>query len=214
MLKTKVPKKKQVRISAETVEKTIGASLQLGIQDGDWSDADLEQLRKAHKRADPQSVCFWEDVSDQLGEHRSASECREKWFSLVKTPVPTRRRKRQEFDDESVTLAADDIFNATPMKKVVASLEDDKGIKGISQMEIKESAIKIKRKSNNDEGADDDIGGLPEHKASSHNGRARGRAASRVASEGYKTYLQSMRRTMKRELKVKKKKKATKCYKI
>lgn len=89
-----------------------------------WSDIEVRLLRGAHKEVNPKSVSFWEDIAEMV-EGRSSVECREKWFSLVKTPViPTRKptkRINQSFIPE---LSDDDIFNATPMRGLILTQDD------------------------------------------------------------------------------------------
>lgn len=214
---------KRVRISTEGLKETMVDAEKV---EGAWSEANLENLRKAHKRVDPRSYCFWDDVSEILEGERTAGECRDKWFSLVKTPIPNRKPKRQRVAGtgvvadvehsnsdphlhiESIAVADDDIFNATPMRKVVATLDDENELCAISKMDLEGSAIKIKERRTVDDdasaafSAEDTEAGEPVNR---HRHQA-----PRGPPQGYKMYLQSMRRTMKRELKAKRKKKTSK----
>jgi hypothetical protein len=211
---------KRVRISTEGLMENAESPRLEPQQEGhcDWSNDNLEKLRIAHKSVNPHSTCFWDDVSVRLEGQWTAAECRDKWFSLVKTPVIARRTKRHRVDDategcedpqlhvESEISADDDIFNATPMKTVVANLEGDKNLKGISNMRLKGSAIKVKERIAVTNNHDNDKASFRDE--DDDNDR-KARVVSRGPPQGYKTYLQSMRRAMKRELKAKKKKKAS-----
>ena len=91
----------------------------------EWNDSQLLQLKQAHAEVDPTSPTFWSDIAQRV-HGRTAQECRDKWFSLVKTPAP-RVRKAARKDPNVDELAAateafhlnddeDDIFNSTPLR--------------------------------------------------------------------------------------------------
>lgn len=161
-----------------------------------WTQEQLDKLRLAHKTVDPKSYSFWDDVSEFFSE-RSAFECREKWFSLVKTPVVKQKQKKigdRKRNDRFVhhshcSSTDDDIFNATPMRSIFVTGDDNngsrrafEGLARICKMNIG-SAIKL---TNNDvvneENAEDSPPGSIE-----------------AQKPGYKTYLQTMRRNMNRQ---------------
>lgn len=93
----------------------------------EWTTDEVTLLRTAHKIIDPKSVSFWQDVSERL-EPRSSSECREKWFSLINTPVarPKRKQGAQSGADiaaNAVSFEEDDIFNSTPMRTLFSAAD-------------------------------------------------------------------------------------------
>ena len=122
--------RKRVRISDES-NKVKGCIDNCIIpNDNDqWTLANLKELRTANRTVDPKSFSFWEEVSE-IVSNKSAVECREKWFSLVNTPVIKRRQKSKNNDGLKETLVAsstgtstlqnldDDIFNATPLRGI------------------------------------------------------------------------------------------------
>jgi hypothetical protein len=141
-----------------------------------WTEREVVLLREAHKEIDPKSVSFWEEASEMVGA-KSSEECREKWFSSVKTPVmPTRKIKKQQAPKFPAVYADDDIFNATPMKALFQtdSLDESAllfgGIGGLSNLDIG-SAIKV---------------GNASVSSSSH--------APHHPQHGYKTYIKAMKR--------------------
>eukprot|EP00934_Nitzschia_sp_Nitz4_P007228 Nitzschia sp. Nitz4//scaffold85_size83877//15973//17562//NITZ4_005219-RA/size83877-processed-gene-0.135-mRNA-1//-1//CDS//3329559107//7218//frame0 len=87
------------------------------IDEDGWNQRELALLRDAHQRVEPTSQLFWEQVSAEV-ESKSASECREKWFSLAKTPMLQSKKGKRVLSPKGGTPigAVDDIFNATPMK--------------------------------------------------------------------------------------------------
>ena len=85
-----------------------------------WDETSLKQLLKAHKETDPKCYFFWHQIASKV-RFKSAEECRDKWFSLVKTPTLRRKNPSKQ---QNNTLAQqqqrsnddDDIFNATPIR--------------------------------------------------------------------------------------------------
>jgi hypothetical protein len=141
-----------------------------------WTEREVVLLREAHKEIDPKSVSFWEEASEMVGA-KSSEECREKWFSSVKTPImPTRKIKKQQAPKFPAVYADDDIFNATPMKALFQtdSLDESvllfEGIGGLSNLDIG-SAIKVGNASVSSSGH------APIH-----------------PQRGYKTYIKAMKR--------------------
>lgn len=115
-----------------------------------WDAYEMILLREAQREVDPTSRTFWEEVSDLVGS-RSAVECREKWFAMVKTPVVRAiKSKKAEINDKSPqTPHDDDIFNATPMKVLFSedTLEPEdnfENIPSLSNLGLG-SAIKVDR---------------------------------------------------------------------
>jgi hypothetical protein len=91
-----------------------------------WSGRHLQQLREAYIQVDPTSLTFWDDVATRMPQKdKTAHECREKWFSLVKTPKQRSREGGKRSQDDSLarklTVAPmeeqDDIFNSTPLRE-------------------------------------------------------------------------------------------------
>jgi hypothetical protein len=90
-----------------------------GLPREEWTDEEVGLLRNAHKEIDPKSYSFWDDIAEKL-EGRSSSDCREKWFSHNKTPIPKERKRAPNGPPAHGDIAAlfedDDIFNSTPMR--------------------------------------------------------------------------------------------------
>jgi hypothetical protein len=87
-----------------------------------WSTLLVRQLREAYVQVDPTSVTFWDDVATLMSRSgKTASECRDKWFALVKTPKPaTRCAPTYSSAAHPVVRPSnaveDDLFNSTPMR--------------------------------------------------------------------------------------------------
>lgn len=86
-----------------------------------WSSHLVRQLREAFAQVDPTSVSFWDDVAILMhGSDKTASECRDKWFSLVKTPKAAARVQPKTTNANPVArpsnAAEDDLFNSTPLR--------------------------------------------------------------------------------------------------
>jgi hypothetical protein len=143
----------------------------------EWTERELGWLRQAHQEIDPKSSSFWEEISE-IVQGKSSAQCREKWFSFVKTPkVPTRRaHKSAAFASKSAPVDDDDIFDATPMKALFTSMADgsDGSFALFGQMDNLPdfdfgSAIKVARKS-------------------------AGSSIQRPPRNGYKTYIKTVKR--------------------
>lgn len=78
----------------------------------DWKDTEVASLREAYTVVDPRTTDFWGQIAAQVGS-KDERACREKWFSLVKTPVAY-RKVASNIGAEGVS--PDDLFNATPMR--------------------------------------------------------------------------------------------------
>lgn len=85
-----------------------------GLESMPWTNAENALLREAHREVDAKSRSFWQDIAERV-KSRSARECREKWYKLVTTPA-AQRRKKERASNEAGLSAADDIFDATPMR--------------------------------------------------------------------------------------------------
>jgi hypothetical protein len=192
--KDKSKVKRRVRISDEANKECNTDNSVDSNEDGQWASANLKALHTANRSVDPKSFSFWEDVSEIVGT-KSATECREKWFSLVNTPVLKRKPKKKD-DALSTTLKApisdtrhnfdDDIFNATPMRGIFDVGENDNSrstsfdeIGDLSNMVVG-SAIKIDKVEHNN--------------ASPH-----GDNKLAAYPQGYKTYIQNMGRNMRQK---------------
>ena len=98
-------------VAKRNVDATVASS------GDDWTAEQLDQLSAAMGSVEPTSASFWHDVASLVDE-RTESECRFKWFSIAKTPMPKLTKRscakkgaiREQSDDE------DDIFNSSPMR--------------------------------------------------------------------------------------------------
>jgi hypothetical protein len=190
---SKLPKRgtrnPKVRICEEETyaDTTDGPATEPSFGGMEWTKDEVNLLRTAHKIIDPKSVSFWQDVAERL-EPRSASECREKWFSLINTPIARPKRKQggaqsgADIAANAVSFEEDDIFNSTPMRTLFAAADDSQvlqvssgttGILGSLSHLSFGSAIKV--------------------------GNAKAAVGSRMVSTlhskaGYKTYIKGIRR--------------------
>lgn len=164
------------------------------LEDG-WTGLQVFQLREAHRKADPTSVTFWNDVAS-LVDDKTAAECSAKWFSLVKTPAVkaagrgkgSKKVHRPKLE-EAVDDDDDDIFNSTPMRGVL--LDGQENAAAMLPMDVDfGSAIKVR-----------DASGMTDDSSDS--------APVFRPKPGYKSYVQAMRRDVNRPKKGKKKKKPT-----
>jgi len=179
--------KKRVRILDEAHKESSTDICIISNEDYQWTSANLKALHKANRTVDPKSFTFWEDVSEIVGE-KSTMECREKWFSLVNTPVMKRKAKKKN-DAPNTILAVlpsgtlntldDDIFNATPMRGIftVGEFNDScdttfDEIDDLSNMVVG-SAIKLEKVEPSN--------------------------TSLQTNKGYKTYIQNMGRNMRQK---------------
>ncbi|CAB9502625.1 expressed unknown protein [Seminavis robusta] len=82
-----------------------------------WSSNDLAMLKQAYKQANAKSPSFWDDVASMV-EGKTASSCREKWFSLANTPPRKTVAARKCIVSSSPVSAEDedDLFNSTPLR--------------------------------------------------------------------------------------------------
>eukprot|EP00536_Pseudo-nitzschia_multiseries_P017168 jgi/Psemu1/292890/fgenesh1_pg.1412_\ len=181
--------KKRVRISINRPQKKGINSDSLPKEVDPWTQVDLRTLHKAHRTVDPTSFSYWEDVAEIVGE-KSATECREKWFSLAKTPEPKRPKPKKNDKGQTAPLInprniEDDIFNSTPMRSAFGS-GDNIDVSGfeelgdISSMNVG-SVIKINRLNHSNDK-------IPQ----TNNERA-------AYPLGYKTYLQNIGRSMRQK---------------
>ena len=154
----------------------------------EWSTQQLNLLREAYDRADPTSSTFWMDVTLLANNGKSSIECRDKWFSLVKTPQPPRGTGLRKVALKSVRSSAiadeDDIFNSTPMRA-----EESMAVKLLSNLKV---AIQEEEAGENEDDENHFIDNVSNH---------------RGAKPGLKTYIQAMRRDMLRSKKERRKKK-------
>lgn len=199
--KKSLPVSKRRRIFKMELKKSVRydngrLSLDSADDDNQWSEDEVILLREAHKRIDPKLVSFWDEVSEMV-EGRSAVECREKWFALVKTPVIRTRkppRQRPSIGDLIPTLSGDDIFNATPMKDIFLagngceSVALFGNIANLSPFAFG-SAIKVGNTNK-----------MPDH-------------PEKITQRGYKTYIKEMKRGVNKKSKGKLPAKAAKSTK-
>lgn len=140
-----------------------------------WRESDVVLLREAQNEVNPTSFSFWEEVSELIG-NRSAVECREKWFSLVKTPKVKESKAKKNLQQKVAMTPNDDIFNATPMKALFSQRSDgfDQGFGNLGFLENLNlgSAVKVNRAPTADGGP------------------------SMPTQRGYKTYITNMKRNI------------------
>lgn len=107
------------------------------LADDQWSNKEVSILRNAQNTIDPTSSSYWEDIAGLI-DGKSASECREKWFSLVATPrgrVPKDKNKQPGSNaNAKVDITAahdascddeDDLFQSTPMREALLDVHID-----------------------------------------------------------------------------------------
>ncbi|KAG7356984.1 Myb-like DNA-binding protein [Nitzschia inconspicua] len=158
----------------------------------EWTSAELQALLSAHRNVNPQSICFWEDISSFVST-KSSEECMEKWFSLAKTPLVKKKDNEKKVKGSGTPLyeshlhaSEDDIFNATPMRGIFQTSEDRDGDASIDlrQLEqISRMATGIEVKVFESQGIDE--GGLDSQKCKQ--------------PQGYKTYIQQIGRNMRQK---------------
>lgn len=125
-------------------EMDTNQTLSSSFNDGQWSSEEVSMLRNAQNSIDPTISSYWEEVSSLLGG-KSASECREKWFSLVATPKgrPQKDNKKDQLrcsssdskpvNDESIFEEEDDLFQSTPWRGALLDVENDSIATKLSQ---------------------------------------------------------------------------------
>jgi hypothetical protein len=189
--------KKRVRVSSEDLSHRKGDQNLADhheIEDH-WTQQEIDTLRMAHKTVDPKSLSFWDDVSRIVSE-KTAGDCREKWFSLYKTPIIKDRHRKirdgkrnQKVTPPSVSCrACDDIFDATPMRSLFATRDArDSGCSGPTFEGLSYifngshgSAIKVNSNHNNGNFEISSPRPIEGHKP------------------GYKAYIQNIRRNLNR----------------
>ena len=81
----------------------------------EWSDTEIEALRRAQATVDPRSSFYWDRVAGFLTD-RTAEECNSKWFSLVATPKCPRINNNNEGSraEPRPTSKEDDMFDSSP----------------------------------------------------------------------------------------------------
>ncbi|KAL3937134.1 MAG: hypothetical protein SGBAC_007689 [Bacillariaceae sp.] len=143
-----------------------------------WKEDEVVLLREAQKEVDPKSYSYWQDVSGLVGTTRTAEECQEKWFSLVKTPNVRQKKKKGNARSKAIPISPqdDDIFDATPMKALFSiSCSDKDPLLGSMEFLTKlnlGSAVKVER--------------VPvEHESN-----------TLATTRGYKSYIRDMKREM------------------
>jgi hypothetical protein len=138
-------------------------------------------------------MSFWDDVAARMPQRdKTAHECREKWFSLVKTPKPrTRENGKRNRDDLLLAQKAgdrrreeeDDVFNSTPLRQGEQPTDcyEQQLPAGLDLLSLGEERMDV-------EPASDDERLEPSHNLP-------------VAKPGFKSYLQGMRRDLNRSRK-------------
>ena len=106
---------KNETIAMSTNNQSSSEDEETGEQD-EWSDAEIEALRRAQATVDPRSSFYWDRVAGFLTD-RTAEECNSKWFSLVATPKCPRvnhNDKEGSRAEPRPTSKEDDMFDSSP----------------------------------------------------------------------------------------------------
>lgn len=115
------------------------------LEDGQWSNEETSILRHAQSTVDPTLTNYWEEVAALVG--KSATDCQQKWFSMVATPRgrPMKENKIQQqqrptandhdagedsCDDE------DDLFQSTPMREALIEVQNDALSRNLNQSSL------------------------------------------------------------------------------
>jgi hypothetical protein len=135
-------------------------------------------------------MSFWDDVAARMPQRdKTAHECREKWFSLVKTPKPrTRENVKRNWNDLVVAQKVadrrreeeDDVFNSTPLRQGEQPTDcyEQQLPAGLDLLSLGDERMDV-------EPASDDERLEPSYNLP-------------VAKPGFKSYLQGMRRDLNR----------------
>ena len=153
------------------------------LSDENWSPGELERLSASMATVDPTSELFWYSVSC-LVRDRTESECRAKWFSVAKTPIPKLSKKAPVQQNEVDCVGdEDDIFNSSPMRGFPCTNSDKPDSKDTTGFlcHYFGSVVKVK---------DDACAVVSERLAAN--------PISFRPKAGYKTYLQNLRRDVSR----------------
>lgn len=155
-----------------------------------WSSQHISKLKEAQKTTDPTSKTFWDDVASRV-DGKSAPECREKWFSLVQTPMLKINKPRRLPDEKPadcpLSTEEDDIFNSTPLRDLSSFGRSSMG-----------SSITFKRKFGGDFLANANFGALS---IGSDALDSRSDNPAVPTRTGYKSYLLGMKRDINRNKK-------------
>lgn len=143
----------------------------------EWTHRELLLLREGHSEVDPRSVSFWDEIGDKVGS-RTGDECREKWFSLAKTPVVLAKKSKSIALNRINTPGGtdDDIFNATPMR-------------ALFQLPMQGNGKSLSMFANLDMGS--------AIKVSSVTGNTKSPTTFPHQKHGYKTYIKKVKRDVK-----------------
>ena len=174
----KLPFKKDNKSENESVSNDEDAAF----SNGEWTEDEVARLRNAHKKVNPRSSSFWHEIADFVNS-RTSSECRDKWFSLVKTPLPPRAKRKAAkappAHDIALSTQEDDIFNSTPMRGMFSlDCESNDLSSSIGNLDFLSFGSAIKVANNPEE--DDIFAQLPK-------------------KAGNKTYLKGMKREINKE---------------
>jgi hypothetical protein len=106
-----------------TKEINTKQTLNFPLPDGQWSNEEVSMLRHVQMKLDPTVSEYWEEVACLIGG-KSASECRDKWFSLVATPRGRPQKENKKQPNAASTISADDsfdeeddLFHSTPLRE-------------------------------------------------------------------------------------------------
>jgi len=155
----------------------------------DWTAEQLDQLSAAMGSVEPTSASFWHDVASLVDE-RTESECRFKWFSIAKTPMPklTKRSCAKKGAIRELSDDEDDIFNSSPMRGFFVPDGND-------DSDENNAAVFM----NHDVGSAIKMGAKTSAVASNNNSSTRKRVEPNFRPKaGYKMYLQNLKRDVAR----------------
>ena len=106
----------------------------------DWSSDEISLLKTAYRLANALSRTFWVDVAAQIAG-RTPAGCRQKWFSLVKTPPrKVYGNKKSSFnmpvtfdnsDDDSEEDNEEDILDSAPTGNAAAASKSNHAFAGL-----------------------------------------------------------------------------------
>lgn len=155
-----------------------------------WSNEEVSVLRNAQSSIDPTLTSYWEEIA-ALVDGRSASQCREKWFSLIATPKgrPPKENKKQPFRQPASKLNSnanedfcddeDDLFQSTPMREASFNSSNDLLTKNLNKSSLFKTSF-----------------GLSPCVAAAVEKQAPGTASLNDRRTGYKTYLDKLRKDL------------------
>ncbi|GAX15085.1 hypothetical protein FisN_12Lu387 [Fistulifera solaris] len=152
----------------------------------EWLPVQLEQLKHAHRQSNPMSGTFWDQVAAAV-DGKSPGQCREQWYSLIKTPV-VKVKPSQTLCNPQRFSNDDDLFDSTPMRNTADPPKMKPSLLNIyAGIRLANKKVAVTNVDSSDEGLVDSHVNFFQPKI------------------GYKTYLQGMKRDISKESKNQKK---------